>query len=72
MGALSEAKVEYSALYTSEVELNDVFNKFVTNFQLVYQGPNTARAQIGAKFNTSKICVPLLLQRYISNDIAKL
>lgn len=42
----------YKDRYQEEITLNEVFNKFVYNYQLAYQGPNTARAQIGADYNT--------------------
>ena len=51
---LSQDKEAYLDSYAVEINLNDTFNTFVSNFQLAYQGPNTARHQIGAKFNTSK------------------
>lgn len=42
----------YKDMYQEEITLNEVFNKFVHNYQLAYQGPNTARTQIGADYNT--------------------
>lgn len=42
----------YKDTYAEEIELNETFNAFVTNFKLAYQGPNTAQAQIGSKYNT--------------------
>ena len=45
-------KKMYKDTYTAEIELNETFNVFVTNFKLAYQGPNTAQAQIGSKYNT--------------------
>ncbi len=51
-GVASPAKTEYSRVFAPEIELNDMFNTFVTNYQRAYQGPNTARAQIGSKYST--------------------
>ena len=42
----------YKDTYAEEIELNETFNAFVTNFKLAYQGPNTAQAQIGSKYDT--------------------
>lgn len=42
----------YKDTYAEEMELNETFNAFVTNFKLAYQGPNTAQAQIGSKYDT--------------------
>lgn len=40
----------YKDTYATEIELNETFNVFVSNFKLAYQGPNTAQAQIGSKY----------------------
>ena len=48
----SPAREAYQAYYSAEIKLNETFNSFVSNYRRGYQGPNTARAQIGAKFNT--------------------
>ena len=42
----------YNNTYAAEIELNEAFKIFVTNFKLAYQGPNTAFAQIGSAFTT--------------------
>lgn len=51
-GFTSQAKRDYSSTFAAEMELNEQFNTFVTNYQRAYQGPNTARAQIGSKYTT--------------------
>ena len=48
----SPGKESYQAYYATEIKLNETFNIFVSNCRRGYQGLNTARAQIGAKFNT--------------------
>lgn len=50
---LTNARKEYNEYYIEEVELNECFNSFVYNYRLAYQGPNTAKAQIGAKLKKS-------------------
>ena len=45
----TEAEIAYQDCYSYEVELNETFNRFASNFCLAYQGPNTASAQIKAK-----------------------
>ena len=50
--AANSAQLAYEAEYAEEIKLKEEFNRFVTNFQLAYQGPNTARAQIGSKYDT--------------------
>ena len=54
-GAVVPAIVAYMAEYSEEMKLNEEFNRFVANFQLAYQGPNTAHAQIGAKYTTGRL-----------------
>ena len=51
---LTKARREYNDYYTGEVELNEYFNNFVHNYTLAYQGPNTAKAQIGVKVKKSQ------------------
>ena len=51
---MSVAREAYNKYYSVEIDLNRTFNKFVSNYHLAYQGPNTARAQIGAKLDTSE------------------
>ena len=46
---VTEAEMAYQDCYSYEVELNETFNRFASNFCLAYQGPNTASAQIKAK-----------------------
>ena len=53
-GIVSAAREAYNKYYSAEVELNDTFNRFASNYRLAYQGPNTAHAQIGSKFSTSE------------------
>lgn len=53
-GAAIPAQERYRADYSGEIELNDLFHNFVANFRLAYQGPNTAHAQIGSKYNTGE------------------
>ena len=45
----------YKDTYAEEIELNETFNVFVTNFKLAYQGPNMAQAQIGSKYDAVKV-----------------
>ena len=45
----TEAQKAYENYYSAEIELNETFNRFASNFCLAYQGPNTAKAQIGSK-----------------------
>ena len=42
----------YKDTYAQEIELNETFNVFVNNFKVAYQGPNTARGQLGSKYET--------------------
>jgi hypothetical protein len=51
---LTKPRREYNEYYMEEIELNRCFNRFVHNYQLAYQGPNTAKAQIGAKLKKSQ------------------
>lgn len=51
---ITEARRSYSEYYQLEVELNESFNRFVNHYQLAYQGPNTAKAQIGVKLKASQ------------------
>ena len=46
-GYETNTKKLHNDTYTTERRLNEMFNTFVTNFKRVYQGPNTAHAQIG-------------------------
>lgn len=50
---ITEARREYEEYYRDEITLNKDFHKFVHNYQLAYQGPNTARAQIGTTLKRS-------------------
>ena len=50
-GHLTLTKQLYNDTYAAEVELNETFNTFVNNFKVAYQGPNTACAQIGTKYD---------------------
>ena len=55
-GAPVPARESYMAEYEEELRLNKEFDKFVANFQLAYEGPNTARDQIpGAKYDTREL-----------------
>ena len=57
-GVASPAWTQYEEEYKEEIQLNEAFHKFSTNFQWAYQGPNTAQAQIGAKYSTRKsVCI---------------
>lgn len=52
-GAPVPSVERYKAEYREEMRLNEDFNRFVANFRLAYEGPNTARDQIpGAKYDT--------------------
>ena len=53
-GADIPAQVQFMEEYAEEMKLNAEFNRFVANFQQAYQGPNTAHAQVDAKYNTRK------------------
>lgn len=46
------AMSSYKTTYAVELDLNDAFNKFVSNYQLSYQGPNDAREQTGSKYES--------------------
>lgn len=48
-------KERFNEEYESEMKMNEEFHRFVANYQLAYQGPNTAHAQIGAKYSTCKL-----------------
>ena len=49
------ARQTYEKDYKEEIELNEEFNLFVTNYQLAHQGPNTLKGQIDARVkNASK------------------
>ena len=50
-GHVTLSKKLYNDTYAAEVELNEAFNTFVSNFKVAYQGPNTAHAQIGSKYD---------------------
>lgn len=50
-GYMTRTSKLYNATYAAERELNNTLNTFVTNFRRVYQGPNTALAQIESKYN---------------------
>ena len=51
---VSAARKAYNKYYSAELDLNEGFHRFVSNYRLAYQGPNTAHAQVGAKFDTSE------------------
>jgi len=51
---VTAARKAYNKRYKAEIELNETFHRFVSNYRLAYQGPNTAPAQVGAKFDTSE------------------
>ena len=53
-GIVIPARQQYEDEYRDEIELNETFNKFVANYQLYYQGPNTAQAQVMAKYEERK------------------
>ena len=42
----------YKDTYAAEIEINEAFNNFVSNFRVAYQGPNTAMAQTGSKYDS--------------------
>ena len=52
---VTASRKTYQEQYSAEIELNETFNKFASNFRLAYQGPNTARAQIYSRFNSSEL-----------------
>jgi inositol 1,4,5-triphosphate receptor type 1 len=51
--AASPTREQYMRDYEEEMRLNEEFDRFVANFQLAYEGPNTAHAQTGAKYDTA-------------------
>ena len=51
----SPAWDQYMKEYEEEIGLNEEFDRFVANFQLAYEGPNTAHAQTGSKYETRKL-----------------
>ena len=60
-GIVTAAQQAYNKYYEAEIELNETFNRFASNFCLAYQGPNKASAQIGSKFDTSESVVTVEL-----------
>ena len=42
---------QYPQNFADEIQLNEEFGVFVSNYCLAYQGPNTALAQIGSKLD---------------------
>ena len=60
----SPGKETYLEYYATEIKLNETFNIFVSNYRRGYQGLNTARVQIGAKFNTRTRDILFLPPRY--------
>ena len=51
-GYETRTKKQYNITYATEIELNKIFNTYITNFKLAYQGPNTALVQTGSKYST--------------------
>ena len=43
---VSEARENYNTKYAEEIELNEKFKQFVTNYKAAYEGKNTRRAQV--------------------------
>ena len=54
---VTAARKTYQEIYTAEIELNETLNRFASNYCLAYQGPNTARAQIFSRSNSSELVV---------------
>ena len=50
----TEVQKAHKKYYSDEIKLNETFQRFASNVYLAYQGPNTARAQIGSRFDTSE------------------
>ena len=50
------ARRNYEKDYKDEIELNEKFHLFVTNYQRAHQGPNTLKGQVDARVkNASKM-----------------
>ena len=49
------ARKQYLQDYGEEITLNEEFDRFVTYLQQAYEGPNTAHAQTGSKYDTCKL-----------------
>lgn len=46
----TDAMSNYKTTYSAEIDLNNALNKFVSNYQLCYQGLNDAREQVGSSY----------------------
>jgi hypothetical protein len=61
--AYCPAREQYIQEYEDEIGLNEEFDRFVAYFQQAYEGPNTAHAQTGSKYDTTYSegdeCLPL-------------
>ena len=58
--AYCPAREQYIQEYEDEIGLNEEFDRFVAYFQQAYEGPNTAHAQTGSKYDTSRLsCVTM-------------
>ena len=52
--ACCPARERYIQEYEHEIRLNEEFDGFVAYFQQAYEGPNTAHAQTGSKYDTRR------------------
>ena len=59
LDAITDAQTEYNTTYAAELQLNETFHTFVSNFRRAYQGPNNAASQIGSKYSTGTTLVAL-------------
>ena len=50
-GAVTTTRKLYEADYCDEIRLNENFKRFVANYRLAYEGPNTVSAQTGVKYS---------------------
>ena len=48
---VSQAREAYNKEYEEEIQLNEEFNQFVTNYKAAYEGENTRKVQaLGVRF----------------------
>ena len=72
---VSQAREIYNEEYEEEIQLNEEFNQFVTNYKAAYEGENTRKEQaLGVRFSKatlaakSKSALTLTLFKYVVHD----